>query len=597
MISPEFKSKVLDSVDIVEVISDYVLLKKTGSSFRGKSPFTTEKTPSFFVVPSKSIWKDFSSGKSGDVFEFLILHERMSFPEAVCYLAAKYGIPIEEKSVVNDEETILRKEISIAYENAHAVYKQFWRSGFPDVIEAESEILRRGFTEEMVHRFELGYAPVRSCLSPDSEKVSLYNKAGLISQQGDRLYDYFRSRIIFPIYSSSNKLVGFTGRTTRKEKDVVKFLHSRETALFHKSRCLYGLIHARKHIIDKDLAYFVEGPWDYHAMEVSGIQNTVGSLGTSITADQLRIISRLTDNFCFVMDGDAAGLNAARRVLSMCLEIDLLPQFVFMPAEHDPDSLRRMYGNDYLVKATATKVKTTEAIFFLSSYDPSMDIEKKNEALGYISDTISKAKSLSTRELLIEDLSFKLNLTIKALSGSVSKLIKKTDLQGSYIPNPTVGTENPRYITEECICALLKYQAKTRMYGPHAEETFAFYEVWNFISATLMDYGVSFTRLDIAHVPALMCRVLKKEIPLEEALVQIPVIVDHGFFEHDEFTIGAIVEKYCIELIIDASNDYMENLEDKAPMQIEIEQWKKSLAALAKRPKQIREFLNGLDIR
>jgi DNA primase len=344
MISPETVNKIFDAVDIVEVISDYVTLKKSGANYKGLSPFSNEKTPSFMVSPSKGIFKDFSSGKGGNAVGFLMEHEKLSYPEALQYLARKYNIEIEETEMSSEEIQQRNERESLL---AVTSYAQKFFTEQLNTAEGKavglSYLRQRGFREDIIRKFQLGYSPEdRKSLTNSALKAGYKQeflvKTGLTIEKEDYVFDRFAGRVIFPIHGISGNVVGFGGRTLKSDKNIAKYLNSPESDIYHKSRILYGLFQAKKSIVSSNRCFLVEGYTDVIALHQAGIGNVVSSSGTALTVEQIRLIKRFTENITVLYDGDEAGLKASFRGIDMILEEGLNVKVVLFPDGEDPDS-------------------------------------------------------------------------------------------------------------------------------------------------------------------------------------------------------------------------------------------------------------------
>ena len=345
MIPQNIVELVLETARIEEVIGDFVNLKKSGSSFKGLSPWTQEKTPSFYVVPSKGIFKDFSSGKGGNVASFLMEHEHLSFPDAVRYLAKKYNIEIPEREMTAEEiqEQNSRESLAAIHKFAAGFFKdQLWKADEGKAI-GLSYFRERGFRDEIIERFGLGYCPEKGNAFTEAAlaagyKLEYLEESGLTKTRENRHFDFFHGRVIFPIKSQSGQVVAFGARTLRKDKSVAKYFNSPENELYHKSRVLYGLFEARKSINKEDNCYLVEGYTDVISLHQAGIENVVSSSGTSLTTEQVQLIKRYTRNVTILYDGDPAGIRASFRGIDMILEADMNVRCVLFPDGDDPDS-------------------------------------------------------------------------------------------------------------------------------------------------------------------------------------------------------------------------------------------------------------------
>ena len=353
MIPQETIGKIFDSADIVEVIGDFIHLKKSGSNFKGLSPFANEKTPSFMVSPGKRIFKDFSSGKGGNVVTFLMEHEQLSYPEALKWLANKYNIEIEEAE--ETQEQIEAKHQKEALYLAHQFASEFFKTSLKDTNEGKSVGLsylkKRGYNLNTIEEFELGYSPDDYNALENEAKKANYSLgplkiSGLIKEGEKGNYDFFRGRIIFPIHNITGRIIGFGGRTLRTDKKVAKYFNSPESDIYNKSNVLYGLFQSKNEIIKNDSCLLVEGYTDVISLHHNGIKNAVSSSGTSLTEGQIRLIKRFTNNIVILYDSDPAGINASFRGVDMILKAGLNVKVVLFPEGEDPDSYAHQLSNE-----------------------------------------------------------------------------------------------------------------------------------------------------------------------------------------------------------------------------------------------------------
>ncbi|MDC6470617.1 DNA primase [Flavobacteriales bacterium] len=353
MIPQETIGKIFDSADIVEVIGDFIHLKKSGSNFKGLSPFANEKTPSFMVSPGKRIFKDFSSGKGGNVVTFLMEHEQLSYPEALKWLANKYNIEIEETE--ETQEQIEAKHQKEALYLAHQFANAFFKTSLKDSDEGKSVGLsylkKRGYNLNTVEEFDLGYSPDDYNALENEAKKANYSLgplkiSGLIKEGEKGNYDFFRGRIIFPIHNITGRIIGFGGRTLRTDKKVAKYFNSPESDIYNKSNVLYGLFQSKNEIIKNNSCLLVEGYTDVISLHHNGIKNAVSSSGTSLTEGQIRLIKRFTNNVVILYDSDPAGINASFRGVDMILKAGLNVKVVLFPEGEDPDSYAHQLSNE-----------------------------------------------------------------------------------------------------------------------------------------------------------------------------------------------------------------------------------------------------------
>jgi DNA primase len=352
MINSETINKIMDSARIEEVVGDFVSLKKRGTSLIGNCPFHNEKTPSFHVSVTKGIYKCFGCGKGGDSVHFIMDHEKYSYPEALKFLANKYNIEVEEtvQSPQNIEAQNAREALYIVSQYAAGFFAdQLWNSADGRAI-GLSYFKERGFREDVIKKFELGYSPdswdalITSAKSSGHQEAYLESTGLAIKNDKGKLYDRFRGRVMFPIHNFTGRIIGFGGRTLKTDKNVPKYVNSPESDIYHKSNVLYGLFHAKKAIRETDNCYLVEGYADVLSAHQAGVENVVASSGTSLTTEQIRLIGRFTQNVTILYDGDAAGIKASLRGLDMILEEGLNVKVVNFPDGHDPDSYMHLVG-------------------------------------------------------------------------------------------------------------------------------------------------------------------------------------------------------------------------------------------------------------
>ena len=349
MITKTTIDQVYDTARVEEVIGDFVSLKKAGSNFKGLSPFSQERTPSFMVSPVKQIWKDFSTGKGGNVVAFLMEHERFSYPEAIRYLAKKYNIEIEETQQTDEEKAKrdARESMLLVSEFALDYFKNnLWESSAGKAI-GKTYFQERGFTDETIKDFDLGYAletkdAFTTTALEKGYKLEFLEKTGLTIEE--RKIDRFRGRVLFPIKSMAGRTVGFGGRILGDNKKTAKYLNSPESEIYHKSKVLYGLYESKQTIAKEDCCYLVEGYTDVIQMHQRGIKNVVSSSGTALTQEQIRLIQRLTQNIVVLFDGDAAGLRAALRGIDMILSQGMNVKVCSFPEGEDPDSFAKFHS-------------------------------------------------------------------------------------------------------------------------------------------------------------------------------------------------------------------------------------------------------------
>ncbi len=356
MINQETVNKIFDTVDIVEVISDFVTLKKSGSNYKGLSPFSNEKTPSFMVSPSKGIFKDFSSGKGGNAVGFLMEHEKLSYPEALRYLAKKYNIEIEEAEVTPEEiqQRNERDSLLAVTQYAQKYFTQQLQTAEGKAV-GLSYLKQRGIRDATIEKFQLGYSPedrqsLTNAAKKEGYKQEYLVKTGLTIEKEEYVFDRFAGRVIFPIHGISGNVLGFGGRTLKTDKNIAKYLNSPESDIYHKSRILYGLFQAKKSIVDANRCFLVEGYTDVISLHQAGIENVVASSGTALTTEQIRLIKRFTENITVLYDGDEAGLKASFRGIDMILEEGLNVKVLLLPQGEDPDSFAQSHSSSEFIE-------------------------------------------------------------------------------------------------------------------------------------------------------------------------------------------------------------------------------------------------------
>lgn len=355
MISKNTIDKVFEASRVEEVLGDFVSLKKSGSNYKGLSPFSDERTPSFMVSPVKQIWKDFSSGKGGNVVAFLMEHEHFTYPEAIKYLAKKYNIEIEEteQSQEQKQQADERESMYLVSEFAAKYFQNALTKTELGKAIGLSYFKERGFTDETIEKFGLGYCldewdAFTSEALRKGYKLDFLEKTGLSIVKGEKQFDRFKGRVMFPIQSMSGRVLGFGGRILTNDKKAAKYLNSPESDIYHKSKVLYGIYHAKQAIAKEDTCFLVEGYTDVIQFNQSGIENVVSSSGTALTPEQIRLINRLTKNITVLFDSDAAGQRASIRGIDLILEQGMNVKVCAFPEGEDPDSFARKNSEEEL---------------------------------------------------------------------------------------------------------------------------------------------------------------------------------------------------------------------------------------------------------
>ena len=355
MISKSTIDKVFEAARVEEVLGDFVQLKKSGSNFKGLSPFSDERTPSFMVSPVKQIWKDFSSGKGGNVVAFLMEHEHFTYPEAIKYLARKYNVEIEEteQSQEQKQEADERESMYLVSEFASQNFQNSLLKTERGKAIGLSYFKERGFTDETIRKFNLGYSPDEwDAFTTEAIKkgyqLHFLEKTGLTIVKEEKQFDRFKGRVMFPIQSMSGRVLGFGGRILGNEKKAAKYLNSPESEIYHKGKVLYGIYYAKQAIAKEDNCYLVEGYTDVIQFNQTGIENVVSSSGTALTPEQVRLINRLTKNITVLFDSDAAGLRASIRGIDLILEQGMNVKVCTFPEGEDPDSFAKKHSEEEL---------------------------------------------------------------------------------------------------------------------------------------------------------------------------------------------------------------------------------------------------------
>jgi len=353
LIPKDTVDKIIEASRVEEVVGDFVSLKRRGTSMIGLCPFHNEKTPSFHVSVGKGIFKCFGCGKGGDSVRFIMEHEKASYPEALRYLANKYSIEIAEVENTPEEQAFNDRRESLYIVSTWAA--KFFQQQMLETDEGKSiglsYFIERGFREDIIKKFELGYSPdVWDALTQNAltegYNIQFLEETGLtIRKENEKFYDRFRGRVMFPIHSLTGRVIGFGGRTLKTDKAVPKYVNSPESDIYHKSNVLYGLFFAKKSMRDEDNCYLVEGYADVLSVHQAGIENVVASSGTSLTIEQIRMIGRFTKNITILYDGDEAGIKASLRGLDMILEEGLNVKIVLFPDGDDPDSYVQKFGS------------------------------------------------------------------------------------------------------------------------------------------------------------------------------------------------------------------------------------------------------------
>lgn len=554
MISDKSIEEVKLRVDIVDVIGDYVSLKKAGANYKALSPFTDEKTPSFFVSPAKGIFKCFSTGKGGDAINFLEENNGMSYLETIRYLAEKYDIELEETN--SPEADASRSEREALY-----IILGFARDQFKDLLQNNEEgksiglsyFRERGLNDATIDKFDLGYALDRwdYLLKTAAEKgynEELLEKSGLIIVKDDgKKYDRFRGRTIFPIHDISGRVIAFGARILKTEKNQPKYINSPETEVYTKSKVLYGLYQAKNEIRKENNCYLVEGYTDVTSLYQAGVKNVVASSGTALSTDQINLIGRYTDNITVLFDGDRAGIQASLRGIDMILEQGLNVRIVEFPEGEDPDSYLKQVGTTAFTKfLTESKVDFVSYKASLFAEQVGTDPALKAEAIREIVLSISKMPDPMKRAVYLKESASIFDLDESILVAEANKQIitrrrqKKDKGQIEDIPPPTeeftkeVSTLNidEVIIDQERACLRLLLN-----YGNEPQEDYEFYYHYFFQETEDVEF--------LDSVVAEMIRVYKKNVQ-ENKFVDYETFIQHKDNAVRNLTADLYFEKYTL---------------------------------------------------
>ncbi|MDQ6472563.1 DNA primase [Flavobacterium sp. LHD-80] len=433
MISQNTIDTVFETARVEEVIGDFVNLKRAGSNFKGLSPFSDERSPSFMVSPAKGIWKDFSTGKGGNSVKFLMEHSQFTYPEAIRYLAKKYNIEIEEteQSEAEKANTDIRESMYLVSEFAAKYFQDILLNSEEGKAIGLSYFKERGFTNETIKKFNLGYSPETwDALTKEAlgkgYKLEFLESTGLTIAREDRPFDRFKGRVMFPIQSMSGRVLGFGGRILTNDKKAAKYLNSPESDIYHKSKVLYGIYHAKQSIAKQNNCYLVEGYTDVIQFSQAGIENVVASSGTALTPDQIRLINRLTRNITVLFDGDAAGLRASIRGIDLILEEGMNVRVCSFPDGEDPDSFARKNSHDELVAYLENNSK--DFIQFKASIlmnEAKNDPIKKADLIRDMVVSISKIPDRIQREVYVQECARIMDISEQVLVSTLAQLIQK----------------------------------------------------------------------------------------------------------------------------------------------------------------------------
>jgi DNA primase len=433
LISKSSIDQVFETSRLEEVIGDFVQLKKSGSSFKGLSPFSEERTPSFMVSPVKQIWKDFSTGKGGNVIAFLMEHEHFTYPEAIKYLAKKYNIEIEETEQSNEQKVAAdkRESLYLVSEYANTYFQNVMHKTDQGKSIGLSYFKERGFTPETIKKFDLGYSLDEWTAFTDSAlkksyKLEFLEGTGLTIVKGEKHFDRFKGRVMFPIKSMSGRVLGFGGRILTNDKKAAKYLNSPESEIYYKSKVLYGIYHAKQSIAKEDNCFLVEGYTDVIQFHQTGVHNVVSSSGTALTSDQIRLINRLTKNITVLFDGDAAGMRASLRGIDLILEQGMNVKVCTFPEGEDPDSFAKQNTLEelqlYLKESSKDFIQFKASVLYEESKN---DPIKKADTIRDIINSISKIPDRIKQEIYIQECARIMDISEDVLFTTMAQINKK----------------------------------------------------------------------------------------------------------------------------------------------------------------------------
>jgi len=541
MISQKTIEEVFNIAIIEDVIGDFVLLKKAGANYKGLSPFSDEKTPSFIVSPSKRIWKDFSSGKGGNVVSFLMEHDGCSYPEAIKYLAKKYNVEIIETqdNIYNQKEEDEKESISILLEFVEKNFKNnLYDKTNTHILEY---LISRGLNKSVIEKFQIGYAPKGSknfydFLIEKGFKKDILIKSGLFIE-GKSFFSRFNGRIIFPILSLSNRVLGFGGRILVDDKKSAKYINSPETLIYQKSKTLYGINLAKTEIIKKDNCYLVEGYLDVIALHQKNISNVVAASGTALTADQVRVIKRFTNSITILFDADTAGLAATYRAIDVALSQDMFINIITLPQGQDPDSFCNKNEN---VKNYFDKNKKDFISFMCNILSNDLQTpEKKIKLVKRIINSIALVPDLTNRTIYLQEASKILNLDIQVLIKDLEKTLKKTYSKKEKFKNNHKNQEDNQPGQEENFLfkLLLNHGEKYIQINPNQK-----LQVSKMILQELQLDGISVTFPVFSKILLEYQKALKTEKSINK-----DYFINHRDTEISKITTYLISEKYKID--------------------------------------------------
>ena len=459
MIAKSTIDQVFDTARVEEVIGDFVQLKKAGSNFKGLSPFSEERTPSFMVSPVKQIWKDFSTGKGGTSVSFLMEHEHFTYPEAIRYLAKKYNIEIKEtvNSDAQKQAAGERESMYLVSEFANSHYQNTLHKTDEGKAIGLSYFLERGFNLEIIEKFQLGFSTNSWTELTDRAlkkgyQLKYLEKTGLTIVKEEKHFDRFKGRVMFPIHSMSGRVLGFGGRILASNEKAAKYLNSPESDIYHKSKVLYGIYYAKQTIAKENNCYLVEGYTDVIQFYQAGIKNVVSSSGTALSPNQIRLINRLTKNITILFDGDEAGIRAALRGVDLILEQGVNVKVCTFPKGEDPDSFAKQKTTkelkDYLNENTKDFISYKASLLMEQTAN---DPIAKADLIRNMVISISKISDQIKQELYVRECARIMDISEHVLFSTLAQILKKTEVEA-----------NKNYHKEKKTFEVVKANSKTK---------------------------------------------------------------------------------------------------------------------------------------
>jgi len=454
LIPPDTIQTIFDTAHVEDVVGEFVSLKKRGGNFVGLCPFHNEKTPSFYVSPSKGIFKCFGCGKAGNSVNFVMEHEHYTYPEALRYLAKKYNIEIEEEEQTPEQQQALNEKESLYLVTAFA--QKFFTNQLLNTTEGKaiglSYFHERGFVEKTIEKFQLGYscnewAAFTNNAVKNAFKLQHLEKSGLSIEKEGKHYDRFRQRVMFPIHNLTGRIIGFGGRILTDDKTKSKYINSPESDIYSKSKTLYGIYFAKNSIISNDNCYLVEGYTDVISLHQAGIENVVASSGTSLTTEQIKLVKRFTQNISILYDGDPAGIKASFRGIDMILEEGMNVKIVLFTGGDDPDSFARKHRT-----AEVKEFIEKNAVDFISFKtnillkEAANDPIKRTHLIKEIINSVSLIPDAITRSVYVKECAGRLEISEQALMTELNKLLRKRFNKLHEITEPEAFPEETTYI-------------------------------------------------------------------------------------------------------------------------------------------------------